>query len=85
MWSVWQINGTHVLLEGNTASVGGGLYPKSGATVAVEDGALLEVKGNEATTVGGGVFLLGAGSSLTAKGNGTHVLQSPRRLISSVI
>ena len=54
--------------------IGGGLFPNSGATVAVEDGALLEVKGNEATTQGGGVYLQAAGSSLTAKGNGTRVL-----------
>ena len=67
-------NGTRVLLEGNTAPLGGGLCPELGATVAVEDGALLEVKGNEATTRGGGVYLQDAGSSLTVHGAHTRLL-----------
>ena len=67
-------NNTGFLLEGNRADIGGGLYPTSGAAVSVSSGAVVEAKDNTATSNGGGVYLYGTGTTLTATGSSTAFL-----------
>ena len=72
-------SGTRFVLENNTAHRGGGLDIRSGSTVEVLSGAIVEAKGNTAHTHGGGVRIwealltvLGSGSRLLLKHNSAH-------------
>ena len=59
---------------GNTAGFGGGIYASTGAHIVVDENSVFDptlVNGNSATDHGGGLFLIGAGTTATIKGRVT--------------
>jgi hypothetical protein len=65
--------GARAIIEGNSAVMGAGFFLHSGASVVVEDGAVVEAKGNVATNYGGGLYVQNEGSTFTATGSSTRV------------
>ena len=62
------------VIEDNSATRGAGLFFMSAASCMVKDSALLEIKNNAATSSGGGVFVDGADSSFSVRGEHTKLI-----------